>query len=248
MQMTQGKKDPKQTALARRIVVARKARGVSQSAVARALKVTRSVPGQWEAGWTEPNDTNMAKLASFLQISLEWLATGRGDGPTGQKTTADRDGGRALAVLRAPQSNGVKELDARAGMGGGGVIDAQARPDGYIDPIKEDQWFFPPPFMREVLRAPASRLLVMESQGDSNYPTIGSGDHVVVDTGHKVPSPDAIYALRDRFGLVVIKRLQVHTTEPKVSVISDNPAHKPEVVGLDEIEIIGRVILHIRRL
>ena len=36
-----------------------------------------------------------------------------------------------------------------------------------------------------------------------------SGDRVVVDTGHKTPTPDGLYAIRDTFDCIVVKRLQV---------------------------------------
>jgi phage repressor protein C with HTH and peptisase S24 domain len=83
-------------------------------------------------------------------------------------------------------------------------------------------------------------------------PTIQSGDRVIIDTDHRVPSPDGLYAIRDRFGSIVVKRLQVlrRGDPPIVKIISDNPHHGEEEVSAEEIEtaIIGRVLWGLKRL
>lgn len=147
-------------------------------------------------------------------------------------------------------TDGIPEIDVRLGMGGGGFAEQEVRFDGdHSDPVKPESWHFPSTFVREELRAPAARLIIYETQGDSMLPTIVSGERVIVDTGHKVPSPDGIYALRDRYGAIVVKRLQSlrRGDPPRIVVISDNPHHAPEEVGADEIEIVGRVICGLKR-
>lgn len=73
-------------------------------------------------------------------------------------------------------------------------------------------------------------------------PTIQPGERVIVDTGHRLPSPDGIYALRDRFGAIVVKRLHSPGRGKSIKVISDNPMHPPEEMDLQEIAIVGRVV------
>lgn len=226
-----------------RIQQARLAREVSQSALAKALKLSRGAIGQWEAGITEPTSGNLRRVAVFLRVDSEWLSTNRGQPPSAD---AEAPGG---AHTDRPIEGGIRELDARAGMGGGGVIESETRSDGtHADPLKPDTWIFPQAYMREVLHAPAGRLLVLEAQGDSMSPTISSGERVVIDTGHRLPSPDGVYAMRDRFDLIVIKRLQIRQDTPKIRVISDNPAHPAEEVGLDEVTVVGRVVCCLRRI
>jgi phage repressor protein C with HTH and peptisase S24 domain len=67
---------------------------------------------------------------------------------------------------------------------------------------------------------------------------------VVVDTGHKMPTPDGLYAIRDTFGSIVVKRLQVmrNTKPTKVKIISDNPNHNHEETPLADLEIVGKVL------
>jgi phage repressor protein C with HTH and peptisase S24 domain len=149
----------------------------------------------------------------------------------------------AAVAEREHHEDQVQEIDVRAGMGGGGLVTHEVRRHGdAADPVKAETWSFPSEFMRQELRVPAARLIVIETQGDSMTPTILPGERVLVDTGHQVPSPDGIYALRDRFGAIVVKRLQSHRREARITIISDNPHHPAEEVGLDEIAIVGRVI------
>ena len=89
-----------------------------------------------------------------------------------------------------PSPGQVPELDTRAGLGGGGVPAREVRKDGrHADPLKAEGWLFPQSFVREQLHTSAGRLLVLDTNGDSMVPTIMSGERVIVDTGHKTPTP-----------------------------------------------------------
>jgi phage repressor protein C with HTH and peptisase S24 domain len=103
---------------------------------------------------------------------------------------------------------------------------------------------FPTSFVREQLHSAPAQLLVLDTSGDSMAPTILSGERVVVDTGHKTPTPDGLYAIRDTFGSIVVKRLQVmrNTKPTKVKIISDNPNHNNEETPLADLEIVGKVL------
>jgi phage repressor protein C with HTH and peptisase S24 domain len=152
----------------------------------------------------------------------------------------------AAAELR---SGAIPEIDTRGGMGGGGVPASEVVRQGhYADPIKPEGWSFPSSFLRDELRVPAARVFVLESGGDSMEPTISSGTRLVVDRGHTVPSPDGIYALRDPFGGIIVKRLQVIRSEPpKVKIISDNPNHPEQEILLSDLELVGKVLIGLRR-
>ena len=151
--------------------------------------------------------------------------------------------GRMGAVR--PLAGQIPELDTRAGLGGGGVPAREVRNDGrHADPVKSEGWLFPPSFVREQYATSAARLLVLDTTGDSMVPTVSSGERVVVDTGHKTPTPDGLYAIGDTFEGVVVKRLQLlRSAKPaRVKIISDNPNHESEEVPLGEVEIVGKVL------
>jgi phage repressor protein C with HTH and peptisase S24 domain len=119
------------------------------------------------------------------------------------------------------------------------------RRDGrHVDRIKSEEWICPPSFVNNQLNSSAKQLVVVEAEGDSMAPTIMAGEKVIVDTGHKTPSPDGLFAIRDSFDNVVIRRLQLLRAAhpPQVKIISDNPKHAVEEVALDEVEVVGKTL------
>lgn len=192
-----------------------------------------------------PRGETMALIAKALEMTEQELRFGY-DTEVAQVDLSDS------TDTPSQQLKGiVREFEARSGMGGGGLSDREVMHNGhYSDPLKPEGWLFPASFLRNELRAPASRIVVLETQGDSMSPTITSGERVIVDTDHQRPTPDGIYALRDRFGSIQVKRLHVlrgRSKEPRIKIISDNPHHPTEEVGPDEIEIVGRVVCALRR-
>ncbi len=120
----------------------------------------------------------------------------------------------------------------------------------HIERVKAEEWAFPANFVTNQLQASAKNLLVIEAEGDAMAPTIMAGDKVIVDTGHKTPSPDGLYAIRDAFENVIVRRLQVlRAAQPsRVKIISDNSKHAAEEVALGELEIFGKALCALKLL
>ncbi len=170
------------------------------------------------------------------------------DGSHLESSDVLREGG-SLDEPLGPAPGQVPELDTRAGLGGGGILASEVRKEGtHTDPLKSEGWVFPPRFVREQLRVSPNHLLVLDTTGDSMAPTIMSGDRVVVDTSHKTPTPDGLYAIRDSFECIVVKRLQIlRSAKPtRVNIISDNPNHPGEEIQLNELEIVGKVLCAVK--
>jgi phage repressor protein C with HTH and peptisase S24 domain len=66
----------------------------------------------------------------------------------------------------------------------------------------------------------------------------------IVDTGHKNPSPDGLYALRDTFDHAIVRRLQVlRAANPtRLKIICDNPNQASEEIPLSDLQIVGKVV------
>lgn len=230
-----------------RIAGLRAERGISQAELAEAVDMTQQGIQSIEGGGVK-RPGKLREIAAALHTTDDWLLTGKG---TKQIDSTDETDGTDFDGDSRP-SGGILEIDVRAGMGAGGTTEGrEVRHDGdYADPVKGEAWKFPSRFVREELRAPESRIIILETEGDSMSPTILSGDRVIVDTGHRIPSPDGIYAVRDRYGSIVVKRLQVLRSgdPPRIKIISDNAHHALEEVGADEIAIVGRVLWALKRL
>jgi phage repressor protein C with HTH and peptisase S24 domain len=229
-----------------RILLRRQELGISQVELADAVEMKQQGIQSIESGVVK-RPGKLREIAAALRTSQEYLLDGSGPKDLGRHIE------RSEAIDEEPRpTSGILEIDVRAGLGGGGTTEGrEVRHDGdYADPVKSESWHFPAHFVREELRAPESRIIILETEGDSMAPTILSGDRVVVDTSHKVPSPDGIYALRDRYGHIVVKRLQTlqRGEPPRIRIISDNKSHDPEDVGIDDIAIVGRVLWGLKRL
>ena len=65
--------------IAKRIIHARKHRGLSQEKLAERMQVSRGACGHWENGKALPSTEHLTKLASILNVSVDWLASGQGE-------------------------------------------------------------------------------------------------------------------------------------------------------------------------
>lgn len=142
----------------------------------------------------------------------------------------------------------IPEIDVKAGMGGGGeiMIANQTRNSVTISTEVIRDYCRLPDNLLAKLNVVASNVAVLPAYGDSMSPTINDGDAVFIDISHRVPSPPGIYAIADELGGVIIKRLEIVSRlgaeEIEVEIISDNPHHKPRILNLNEIVILGRYI------
>jgi phage repressor protein C with HTH and peptisase S24 domain len=208
---------------------------MSRSELVRRSGISKQQLSRLENGVIRLRLDHLKPFAAVLGYTPEqMLLWGRYPGTEGQEA-GQKESPKA--------AHSVPELDSRGGAGGGGK--RNVRKDGrHSDPLKAERWVFPDGYVREQLHSLPERLVVVESDGDSMAPTIASGERVIVDVEHRTPSPDGLYALRDQFGSIIIRRLHVlRSSKPtRLKVISDNPIHPSEETPLDEIEIFGKVL------
>jgi transcriptional regulator with XRE-family HTH domain len=227
---------------------ARQARGMTRTRLVELSGVSKQQLSRLENGQIRLRLDHLKPFASHLGYSPEQILLwgrfpGAGSSHIESSDVLREEGPHDEPLGPAPGQ--VPELDTRAGLGGGGVPAREVRKDGkHADPVKSEGWVFPSSFVREQLHTATAKLLVLDTSGDSMAPTLMSGDRVIVDTGHKTPSPDGLYAIRDTFEGIVVKRLQVVRSpkHPRVKIISDNPNHAAEEVPLNELEVVGKVL------
>ncbi|RME67349.1 MAG: S24 family peptidase, partial [Alphaproteobacteria bacterium] len=103
-------------------------------------------------------------------------------------------------------------------------------------------------WIRSIAPSSPNNLVVLQVDGDSMYPTLAHGDHVLVDSGQAQNLRDGIYVIRTQDSLQV-KRISVNPATRRITVKSDNPAYDswPDCDPGD-LTIIGRVAWVGRRL
>lgn len=153
--------------------------------------------------------------------------------------------------LRGVPDGASPQLDVTAGMGAGGItiISEGVRGKSGMTFAAEDisdYWRVPPVILASMGNVKPTDITFVPCQGDSMAPTLLEGDVVVVDTRHRWPSPDGLYALTDPFGGIIVKRLHVTDEgsdgERVVMVVSDNAKHETRRATVDDLHIVGRVL------
>lgn len=135
----------------------------------------------------------------------------------------------------------VHEYDISPQAGAGAIVDHTACGDGESHPTL-DSWRIPRDFIRNYL-PDTGGLAIIRVAGNSMEPEFMAGDRVLVDTGHRVPSPDGVYVLWNGMG-VVLKQLMLvpNSRPPRIRIISVNPTYPVDEVDAADLVINGRVV------
>ncbi|RUW38737.1 helix-turn-helix transcriptional regulator [Mesorhizobium sp. M2A.F.Ca.ET.015.02.1.1] len=165
---------------------------------------------------SEPGLDNLLTMAGELNVTLDWLAAGKGPmrpAAGGNALTLSGDSGLPYGFVPVPK------LDIRPSAGAGSVA---VQEDGEADIVafKED-------WLRRIGVSPKfARLMV--AQGDSMWDTINDGDLMIVDISVRDFVDEAVYVLAYG-GLVRLKRLQM-LRSGVLLLRSDNPKYQTEEV------------------
>jgi len=243
------------------LAIALKKAGKSQADLARYLGVERQNVSRWVNGPIKFPKEAAERSADYLGTTVEFLILGKEpkrpliasfdpDAPDPDPLPENAEAAEAAqrAARRSLRPGEVIERDVRGGMGLGGFAD-QIMVDGQtVDDVRAS-WTVPVPFLHTELRAREHEVDIIPVDGDSMLPTLLPGDRVMIHKGALAPSPDGIFAIDDGIG-VSVKRLQlVRGSEPlMIRIMSDNAAHREDIVPADAIKVIGRVILKMSRL
>lgn len=217
--------------------------GVSQATVSRWLK------GQDPEG---PTRDQLRDLHAELMDRPKPFSTFDPDSPEAQPDDGDMTVGRETGARGIPDGS-TPQLDVTAGMGAGGfVLTSDGVPGKFGMTFAADHisgyWQLPDQVLSG-LTLRARDTVVIPVQGNSMAPTLIEGDYVFIDTRHRWPSPDGVYALADDFGGIIVKtlRLSEHRGDdgPYIDVVSDNPdrdRYPVKTRPAEELRIIGRVV------
>lgn len=103
--------------LSQRLKELRNRKGLSQSALADILGRTQQAIGKWEVGKAEPDGATLSKLASFFNVSVDYLL-GRTDQPhdpagqSGKQSLGSAEGAVSIDVATGIVITGHKTIQA----------------------------------------------------------------------------------------------------------------------------------------
>jgi phage repressor protein C with HTH and peptisase S24 domain len=199
--------------------------GLSQSELARRMKVSQTTVAKIASGRSQ-GSRHLHLLARELHTTPGYLVGETDDdGPQVPSLPVDTTIARLGIVM-------VRDFEADFALGPGALLD------------DEEIAFRTVPFPKAWLGMAAGRpddLFIIKGEGDSMFPTIVSGDDVLVDGSRReLDRQDAIWAIG--YGeLGMVKRVR-RLPGGAFQLNSDNPAVRPIEATGDEFRIFGRVI------
>lgn len=121
------------------------------------------------------------------------------------------------------------------------------------DPITPEpgaaRWSFPLGWVKYALKANAASLRMVGIDGNSMEPDFRSGDHLLIDTDRRAPSPPGVFVMFDGVGLIARALEFLPNSDPAIVLIRSSGEMTSNLeVPLDEIHIVGRAVWHARRL
>jgi phage repressor protein C with HTH and peptisase S24 domain len=189
---------------------------------------------QYISGRSEPNMSQLIKIASTANVRIDWLATG--DGPKDKETTEAMSAAYPCVCMDEFNEEYVliPGYHLSVSTGNGAAWNGEQ--------IKRHL-----AFRRKWLKyrnLDPDRLAVVFAKGDSMEPTIHNGDSILVDTSKNQIEDGAIFVLRLGDDLYA-KRLQKNVAGG-ITVISDNKSeYLPQIVPADQLDnlaVIGKVV------
>lgn len=206
---------------------------MNQSDLARAAGVTQGAIQQIVSGRTAKSRF-LPEIANALDVTPSFLS-GLTDDPQGNYfedvPKSPDDMAEELGLYR------IREIDVGYAMGAG----------TYLDQEFDTDWrYFDREMVQRATRAPASRLFIASGVGDSMGPTILDADTLIIDTTQTMLNQqDRLWAIAYG-GLGMVKRIR-RLPSGNILVISDNPTIENFEADPEDIRIVGRVALLIRR-
>lgn len=207
-----------------------KARGLSQSELARRVSVTQQTIGKLANG-SSSSSTHLHKIARELGTTPAYL-TGETDDPAEGFVPAPSKEAVAEDLGLVP----VHEIDLSFGMGA-----------TFLDvPVTASVRHFSREWLRQYTHASPDQLFFAQGIGDSMAPTILDSDLLLIDSSQKSLSmADKIWAVA-HYGAGKVKRLR--PTRDGVMILSDNPLVPAEEATDGELHILGRVVAVVRKM
>ena len=178
---------------------------------------------RWRDGKSRPNLFAIAALCQAAGHSVDWLLYGK---DAGHRAAKSIDHIEEFAL--------VPRLSVRAAAGTGAV-------NYEVEEIPDAMLAFRLEWLRQHGIDPRNAAIIT-AYGDSMEPTIRHGDALLINTAIQDVRSEGIYVVRVEDTLLV-KRISIGLDH--ITLISDNPAIKDEVITKDrlpDLHIVGRVV------
>jgi phage repressor protein C with HTH and peptisase S24 domain len=216
--------------LNKRLIYARKSKGLKQKELANILKISLPTMNHYESGKRSPNSELLSQIAKILECDPGWLLTGEGQIEKKETHTNEPMSSSTLNDFVL-----VPRYNIEASGGKGSVIHSEQ----IVDHLA-----FKASWVSKELGADPNNLLLIHTIGDSMEPTLRSGDLLLVDRNKARMKGDGIYLINFDDGLMV-KRLE-WMMDGTVVIRGDNTSvsreQKLTAIEMEKLHLLGRVV------
>lgn len=174
-----------------------------------------------------PTLDNLIALATYANVSVQWLATGEHT-----EAQLQKDGLNLLASNDETFAEIEDCREVRISAGGGGFND-EYKP--YQTTKVEKAWL-------DSRRLKAENCAMFLVSGDSMYPTLKDGEEIIVDRSKKELKDGKIFVLNNE-GAMLVKKVQI--TYNGITLISQNTEYSPIELNAEQANsliVIGQVV------
>lgn len=219
-----------------RIREARRHVKMTQDALAKRIGLTKATISQWESGTTTPNGKNLINLAEALNVSPEWLLTGKGSESKEVTSNARVEGSFSVWDSATPLEDDEVEIPFYQ------EVELSAGNGTYVD---LDRSGCKLRFARSTLRkagVDVNCAACVSIHGNSMDPVLPDGAVVGVDTSKTSVKDGQMYAI-DQDGLLRVKLLYRLPSGIRIRSFNRDEYADEEYFNHDanKIKIIGQV-------
>lgn len=230
-----------------RIRASRERAGLGIGNAAKAIKISRTSLGQWEAGNVQnPDMTKLAAFSRLCDVNLDWLIERKGPEPdlsqSEQRAAARRNGLQSMppmtgdgAASPLPQPVGLSVREVAA------PLHFHAKG---IDLAPRSVWTIP----EEVLElsfhsTPGSTVIMRVSNRSGVEFGLERDDYILVDTTRNIIDEPGVYILGDATGQSARRALAVaDETGLKVTLLADDLSRPHQEIDFTAAKVLGRVM------
>jgi transcriptional regulator with XRE-family HTH domain len=108
-------------------------------------------------------------------------------------------------------------------------------------------WIIPKTVLHEKTNAPPEQIKIFEVRENTMEPDFTHGEHVLIDTSNKTPSPPGVFVVSDDFNYLLRYCEVVSKAKPtKIRMTANHKMFLPQTLKLEDFDIIGRVIAKLK--
>lgn len=189
--------------------------------MAERLNIDPSTITQWFNGQATPSVEQLLALAQHFGVDLHQLLTGLDENDEADETVE-------IPLLPPEHARGIDILN---------TYRSKRTPMQHARLARSLLFQHCP-------KADPKNLFLVTCYGDSMEPTFKEGDTVIIDVSEQQIKGDALYVIKMGPG-IYLKRIQ-ELLDQKCLIISDNTRYHNFEAPLDEIEVLGKVVISLR--